>query len=466
MAGNKKKRKGAQNVLANDRLVKKIKLDAVVKKVDDADAPVLGGLLYADEIETTVDTLNVLVEHPQLISSTALKGFRTAVHDYWRVSTETSMTGNSVVSRVSSALVDHRHVDALVLLSEMHIRGQVPKLGTLQRWVRECDAVLTPDMSREEQSMVWRVLDLILRTTQPEVISSSCNGESTLDANGRLKWFSPFSVPATTLPESSYDTAAIVQAASSAMVVLQNTPGPERRPPNKYAAVIYYSPDTFKLLPPEARKVVPVRHDVPGPGECDAIVQTAENVGLLPDEPISGSAVQLASILAHNLIWLADTKFLDVVYARIVSLLPPEINGGKVKGVNARFRLYRYRPGALYRPHIDGAWPASALDSTTSPASYIYDSDDTVYSRLTMLIYLNDGFEGGCTTYFLPSAATLGVLDARPIRPRKGTVAFFPHGAAKGSLLHEGSGVQGDGVKYVIRTEVLYEVDKKERIVG
>lgn len=100
-----------------------------------------------------------------------------------------------------------------------------------------------------------------------------------------------------------------------------------------------------------------------------------------------------------------------------------------------------------------------------------------------MLIYLNDGFEGGCTTYFLPSE-TLGVLDARPIRPRKGTVAFFPHGAAKGSLLHEvscsgdpvlrrltmffsqGSGVEGDGVKYVIRTEVLYEVDKKERIVG
>ncbi len=383
MAGNKKKRKGVLNV-SNDRIVKKIKVDdsLPVAKVEDGDVPVLGGLLYADEIETTVDTLNLLVEHPQLISSTALKGFRTAVHDYWRISTETSMTGmwllsvfnsadendcpgSSIVSRISSALVDHRHVDALVLLSEMHIRGQIPKLGTLQRWVRECDAVLTPDMSRDEQSMVWRVLDLILRTTQPEVISSSATGESVLDADGRLKWFPPFSLSATTVPESSYDTAAIVQTASSAMVVLQNTPGPERRPPNKHAAVIYYSPpDTFKLLPPEARKVVPIRHDVPGVpgtfiitdvfelGECDAIVQTAENVGLLPDEPISGSAVQLASILAHNLIWLADTKFLDVVYARIVSLLPPEINGGKVKGINARFRLYRYRPGALYRPHV------------------------------------------------------------------------------------------------------------------
>jgi hypothetical protein len=82
-----------------------------------------------------------------------------------------------------------------------------------------------------------------------------------------------------------------------------------------------------------------------------------------------------------------------------------------------------------------------------------------------MLIYLNDGFEGGCTTFFLPST-TPGVLEARPIKPKKGTVAFFPHGAAKGSLLHEGSGVEGDGVKYIIRTEVLYEVDKKERIVG
>jgi hypothetical protein len=54
-------------------------------------------------------------------------------------------------------------------------------------------------------------------------------------------------------------------------------------------------------------------------------------------------------------------------------------------------------------PQIDGAWPASVLDSTTPPSSNIYDSDPTVTSRLTCLISLNDYFNGRCTTFFLPS---------------------------------------------------------------
>lgn len=95
MAGNKKKRKTAQNPPQNDRVVKKIKQDEELKAVD-ADVPTLGGLLFTDEIETTVDTLNILCRHPELISQPALKGFRTAVHDYWRLSSETSMTGKFI----------------------------------------------------------------------------------------------------------------------------------------------------------------------------------------------------------------------------------------------------------------------------------------------------------------------------------------------------------------------------------
>jgi hypothetical protein len=77
----------------------------------------------------------------------------------------------------------------------------------------------------------------------------------------------------------------------------------------------------------------------------------AEKVGLLPDEPISGSAAQILSILAHNLIWLAD-HFLAVLYGRIVDHVPQTVHGGAVKGINARFRLYRSRPGALYRLYV------------------------------------------------------------------------------------------------------------------
>jgi hypothetical protein len=72
-------------------------------------------------------------------------------------------------------------------------------------------------------------------------------------------------------------------------------------------------------------------------------------------------------------------------------------------------------------------------------------------------VYLNDSFDGGCTTFFLPSRSDC--LLAKPVKPVQGAALLFPHGSAEGSLLHEGSGVFS-GAKYVIRTEVLYEVER------
>ncbi|KAF7324607.1 hypothetical protein MKEN_00502000 [Mycena kentingensis (nom. inval.)] len=435
-------------------------------KLDEGDAGMIGDLIYTDELEMTTETLTLLAQNPKLISLKALKPFRTAVHDYWRVAAETSNTGSSLTSRISSALVDHRHVDALVLLAEMEIRGQMPKLGALQRWVRECDAVLDPSMSQEEENLVWRVLNAILRTTQPELIPSTSAQGGVSKEGSRLRWFPPFSVEKTSSPSPAL--APDVHA----ITALHTTSGPDRRPPNKHPAVVFYSPPGAIPLLPSSRRT-PQRFDVPGvPGgfiindvfdasECQALIDAAETVGMLPDEPTAGSATQLASVLAHNFIWLADEEFIASLYSRVVDFLPQKVNGGAVRGINRRFRLYRYRPGALYRPHIDGAWPASAV-STSSLPTYIYDSDPALYSRLTFLIYLNDNFSDGCTTFFLPSAEA-GVMDARPVRPRTGTVCVFPHGAARGSLLHEGSGVT-EGAKYVIRTEVLYEVDASERV--
>lgn len=74
---------------------------------------------------------------------------------------------------------------------------------------------------------------------------------------------------------------------------------------------------------------------------------------------------------------------------------------------------------------------------------------------------MNDEFEAGETTYFLPSAKE-GSMNAYSIKPIQGSVAMFPHGETEGSLLHEGTGVRQIGkpsAKYVIRTDVLYDVD-------
>jgi len=89
---------------------------------------------------------------------------------------------------------------------------------------------------------------------------------------------------------------------------------------------------------------------------------------------------------------------------------------------------------------------------------YVHDLHGAaVRSRLTFLVYLNDGFDGGCTTFFQPAAAPAGAqreLDRFEVTPLAGSALCFPQ-SATASLLHEGSPVTR-GVKYVIRTDVLY----------
>ena len=114
----------------------------------------------------------------------------------------------------------------------------------------------------------------------------------------------------------------------------------------------------------------------------------------------------------------------------------------------------------MYRPHVDGAWPGSALDPSTG--AYLFDAYGDRWSRLTFLVYLNEGFEGGATTFYSPAPEGSGrVLDARGVEPHAGCVLVFPHGEVEeGSLVHEGALVTG-GCKYVIRTDVLYSLPRK-----
>ena len=58
----------------------------------------------------------------------------------------------------------------------------------------------------------------------------------------------------------------------------------------------------------------------------------------------------------------------------------------------------------------------------------------------TVMVYLNDGFEGGTTDFqFGPSIA-----------PRRGMLLLFEH-----SLVHQGAPVL-QGCKYVLRTDVMF----------
>jgi hypothetical protein len=131
-------------------------------------------------------------------------------------------------------------------------------------------------------------------------------------------------------------------------------------------------------------------------------------------------------------------------------------------GVNARLRLFRYGPDAIYRKHVDGSWPEAFL---TDEGEYVVDkSQGKVRSRLTLLVYLSDGFEGGGTTFYGAVPGRPGEVGAIAVAPKEGAALCFPHGDAEDSPVHEGSavfpGARGAKYKYIVRTDVLFEVGK------
>ena len=363
----------------------------------------------------------------------------------------------------------------------MRIRGEAPSIGALCRWVRDLDVTsgmsikplqTGPDATERSarDKNLLGVLDAVMRVSCP------------VDKNPEPKIFSPSSFPiafqplwdlrpvteplevyASVLDKSIFASAP--QSLPSSLRVIERTPALQRKPPNHYDAILYTSANNTIPLSPDHPPVTYHTHpnvpnlslasNVLSPDECKAIIAAGESVTFVPDSPLrEGEDV---SILAHNFYWVIDTVFHDALWKRVSHLVPSSVNGRLARGINRRFRVYRYVPGAEYRLHIDGAWPPSGIlpDDT-----YVYDAspaEKKQSSMFTFLIYLNDEFEGGETTFLIP-AATDGVLNAYPVRPVMGSVAVFPHGEDNGALLHEGTGVR-KGAKYIIRTEIEYDVD-------
>ena len=94
-------------------------------------------------------------------------------------------------------------------------------------------------------------------------------------------------------------------------------------------------------------------------------------------------------------------------------------------GANERWRCYRYDPGQYFAPHYDGAFVRNANEE----------------SQLTLILYLNEDFEGGETAF-----PELGVS----VRPKAGQALLFQH-----RLLHESTPVRR-GRKYAARSDIMY----------
>lgn len=160
--------------------------------------------------------------------------------------------------------------------------------------------------------------------------------------------------------------------------------------------------------------------------ECADTIAQIERLGFT-DAPITTAVgfVMRPDIRNNTRVMFDDHDLAATLFTRLGGAIPARLHGRRAVGVNERFRCYRYEPGQRFAPHYDGAYQRSATER----------------SELTLMVYLNDDFTGGKTTFH--------DFDA-DVTPRTGAALLFQH-----SLLHEGCIVKS-GVKYVLRSDVMY----------
>ena len=108
-------------------------------------------------------------------------------------------------------------------------------------------------------------------------------------------------------------------------------------------------------------------------------------------------------------------------------MIPEEYEGRRFARVNHRLRVLKYDNGMHHADHTDRVYAEGA-----------------VASALTIQIYLNDGFEGGRTTFISDRLV--------PVEPGVGRAIIFDHG-----LYHRGGMLLGtDKPKYSLRLDILY----------
>lgn len=122
-----------------------------------------------------------------------------------------------------------------------------------------------------------------------------------------------------------------------------------------------------------------------------------------------------------------DADEADALLGRVRAHVPARLSGQVLAGANPRLRLYRYGPGERHGAHWDT----------------IVELEDGVRSLLTLVFYLNEGFEGGATDF-----VELGAC----VTPQLGRALLFQH-----RVLHQACEVTR-GEKFVLRTDVLYRL--------
>lgn len=165
------------------------------------------------------------------------------------------------------------------------------------------------------------------------------------------------------------------------------------------------------------------------PAECRGFIELAEKEGF--NEALirvkGGGEVMNKDVRDNDRVIWDNMMVATQLWSLVKQYMPHDIDGYEPIGLNERFRFYRYKDGQQFKPHVDGS----------------FKRDDKEMSKITLMIYLNEDFEGGSTTL---------IIENEEIQPKTGMLFLFEH-----KILHSGNPVT-QGVKYVMRTDVMYRL--------
>ena len=176
--------------------------------------------------------------------------------------------------------------------------------------------------------------------------------------------------------------------------------------------------------------------------ECSDLIKITEEQGYEPALlNVGGGEQQLRTdVRKSERVLMFSVEKANMIWERIKDHIPKVWNTKyekyEVVGLNERLSCLKYGPGDYFAPHQDGKFVRP---------------DGSEESFITIQLYLNEGFEGGDTTFISICRKMGGDGENVGVVPKIGRVLVFQH-----DIEHEGS-LLVKGTKYSIRTDVMYK---------
>lgn len=180
--------------------------------------------------------------------------------------------------------------------------------------------------------------------------------------------------------------------------------------------------------------------------ECQELIQISEDHGYEAAQINIGGGAQIlvTDVRSSDRSIIDDPQMGERFWERLHPHVPSEYKAMVANGLNERMRFLRYDKGGYFKPHFDGSYERP---------------DGSERSYITFFLYLNEGYQGGQSTFIHPRMRynmdkEILPKDRLPIEPATGRLLVFQH-----NIFHEGSILEA-GRKYALRTDVMYTYRK------